>query len=91
MLSEITNQEFIEWMTFADLEPFDEERDDARFASVRATLLNVNRKRGTPVVTPLECMMYFGDSEPPPKKQTWQEQKAICQMISMMTGGSSGR
>jgi len=87
MLSEISNKELIEWMVFADLEPFDEERADVRAAAIRATLLNIHRRQGTPVVTPLECMTHFGDSEPPPHKQTWQEQKAICRMYSTMVGG----
>jgi hypothetical protein len=86
MLAEISWREFLEWLQFAQLEPFDEEREDQRVGALRATIVNVNRdikKRPTPFVasdfTPL-----FGDSVAIEKpKQTWQQMKSIGKMMAV--------
>jgi hypothetical protein len=84
MLTEIGWNDLLEWVAFAELEPFDEERADARTAALRATIANVNRNPRRAAFTPADFMLYFGDSTPRKKKQTWQEQKAIGQMIAQV-------
>jgi len=68
------------------LEPFDEERQDIRFASLESLLMNINRdtkKRATPFKI-TDALLLFGDAPRPKTVQPWQEQKAIGKMIAMM-------
>lgn len=78
----------MEWKAFADLEPFDELRQDIRIAQVVLTLLNLYRGKGKPARTLEQVLLRFGDDprndEKGKKKQTWQEQKAIGRMFFMM-------
>lgn len=87
MLHEISYREFLEWESFSALEPFDEERMDIRFASLESLLMNINRdtkKKPTPFKI-TDALLRFGDSElEKPKKQTWQEQKAIAKMMAQV-------
>jgi hypothetical protein len=74
-------------MIYADLEPFDEVREDYRAAQIVQTLININRdtKRHPKPVPINECVLSFGDSEvvkEKPKKQTWQEQKMIAMLYA---------
>jgi hypothetical protein len=45
LLSEISSEELTEWMAYAELEPFGEERADLRSATVAAVIANANRDR----------------------------------------------
>ena len=88
MLATITWTQLQEWMAFAQLEPFDEERADWRSAQVAAMIANANRnpkKRKQPY--PLhEFVLNFGDApKPEKKKQSWQEQKNIARMLAIQS------
>jgi uncharacterized protein DUF4035 len=61
----MTTRQFCEWRAYYDLEPFGEERADYRSAQVVATLLNVHRKRGSPLVKLAECLLKFGSAALP--------------------------
>lgn len=80
MLREMTWREFREWVVFAELEPFDEARNDLRFAHIVATLLNLHRRKGTRAVTVQDVRLMFGD-EKEIKRQTPQQQEAVAKMF----------
>jgi hypothetical protein len=70
-----------EWRAYYDLEPFGEERADYRAASIVATLVNLNRRRGTPPRPVTEFVLQFGEPKPKPKKD-WRQLKAIGALIA---------
>lgn len=78
MLREITWEQLREWQTYAELDPYIEERADLRSAQICATLANINRRKGAAPYKVEDFLLKFGAKE---KKQTWQEQKAIAAMI----------
>ena len=85
MLRGLTAKQLWEWEHFADIEPFDERRQDWRVASILSMLANVNRdsdKRPEPF-TAEDFMLLFGDARQKTKKsQTWQEQKRIFEVYA---------
>jgi hypothetical protein len=86
MLGEISWTEFIEWMVFNEVEPFDPIRADMRAASVCATVANVNRdrkKRSRPFKSE-DFVLHWGDGIPQKPRQTWQQQKMIGKMVAAM-------
>lgn len=80
MLREMQWREFREWVAFAELEPFDEARNDLRFAHIVATLLNLHRRKGTRAVTVQDVRLLFGD-EKEIRRQTPQQQEAVAKMF----------
>lgn len=79
MLARMTARQFLEWRIFADLEPFDEERMDQRFASLEALFVNLHRAKGVKPVTLQDRRLWFGDAAPPaPPPKSWQDLKAIA-------------
>lgn len=84
MLRKMGASQFLEWQTFAELEPFDEERDDLRAGSIVAAIYNVNRTKKSPrAMTTFEAALKFGDTPSiAPKKTGWQQMKATAQMIA---------
>lgn len=87
MLREISLAQFLEWMAYAELEPFGERREDYRAASVVQAIWNSARwehssKQHPYQEIPIESFrLKFGEEDAPPKpKQTWQEQLAIAKL-----------
>lgn len=68
MLRGITALQFAEWRTYADVEPWDEERADARAASVVAAVLNTRpgRRAGSRTWELEECLISYGSKGKPP-------------------------
>lgn len=59
------SSEFSEWMAFAALEPFGENRADLRAGIVASTLANIHRKKGAKAFAPTDFMP-FGHELPAP-------------------------
>ena len=59
MLAEITSRQFAEWMAYAKLEPFGEERADLRAGIVASTIANVNRGKNQKPYKPTDFMASF--------------------------------
>jgi len=59
MLGEISSGQFAEWLAFARLEPFGEERDDLRMGIIASTIANVNREKGKKPYSPRDFMPNF--------------------------------
>jgi hypothetical protein len=86
MLRGITAEQFMDWKFYAELEPFDEIRQDYRTAWIVKALWDIARDRKAhPEPFPVEqFLLRFGeDSGAPPvrHRQTWQEKKAIAMAI----------
>lgn len=76
MLREMSFKQFREWIAYAEVEPFDETREDYRTASIVATLINL--KRGKRKALSLEDVrIMFGDEKKIEKRQSVQEQIQI--------------
>jgi hypothetical protein len=71
MLRSITIRQFQEWRAYADLEPFDEERADARAAQVVQAIHTHSRSKATPKSLK-DCMLRYER----PKKLTVEERRA---------------
>ncbi|MFI5223667.1 MAG: DUF4035 domain-containing protein [Nitrospirales bacterium] len=85
MLRGLTARQFHEWIAYAELEPFDEERADMRVAMLASVLANVNRdskKKKEPYKIE-DFMLKFGKAVPKPfvNKNSWQVNKAIAMAI----------
>lgn len=74
MLRSINKRQLFEWIAYAELEPFGEDRADWRAALVASMVHNVavDRKHQKKVQ---DFLLKFGDQEPR-KPKTWQEMKA---------------
>lgn len=87
MLREMTVHEFREWRAFYDLEPFGEERQDDRIASIVATLINQWKKRGARRTKIADARVSYG--KPEGKKASaggWEQMKAIGRTIASAAG-----
>jgi hypothetical protein len=85
MLRSITATQFMTWQAYAALEPFGEERDDYRAASIVQMLANVNRdpKKHKDGFAITDFLLRFGDSEGPrAEKKDWKQMKAMTQFIA---------
>jgi hypothetical protein len=71
MLRGITVRQFQEWRAYADLEPFDEERADARAASIVQAIYNSPRRKKDRLKLQ-ECLLSFGEQ---PSAAATDEQK----------------
>jgi hypothetical protein len=63
MLARIPSRLLTEWLAYAQLEPFGEERADLRAGIVAAAVVNVQRGRGAPAAKPSEFMPQFDADE----------------------------
>lgn len=73
MLSEISYPEFVEWRKFAELEPFDELRQDLRTASIVQAIASVFSSRKKALT---DYLLPFGDARKFDK--TWQDLKMLA-------------
>ncbi len=90
LLNRISSQELTEWMAYYALEPFGEERADLRAGIVASTVANTARdpkKRARPY-RPQEFMPTFDRQS---KRQTWQQQLRIVEMLNAAFGGKDLR
>lgn len=60
MLEGMPSTMFSEWMAFAAVEPFGEERDDYRLAFALAVIVNMFRGKDSQPVTPKDLMPTVG-------------------------------
>lgn len=86
----MTYEQFEEWKTFYELEPFDDVRADFNAALIAQTIANVHRnpKRRPSPYTMDEVIIHFGDSRTLKRQKTWQEMEAIGKMIARAHGAT---
>ncbi len=92
MLRSLTSKQLQEWMAFAELEPFGEDREDARFGSVVQVLMNVHRstKHRPSPYTLADTVLEGGDAFEAVvvrQPQTWQHMK----MIGMLAASKAAK
>jgi hypothetical protein len=85
MLRSITWTDFLGWLAYSELEPFDERRADYRTASVVTMLANVNRDtKKRPTAYKLDDFVIEFDApvKPRERKQSLEIQKGILVAIA---------
>jgi hypothetical protein len=87
MLDEIgTGERLYEWLAFMELDPIGPQRLERSLGQILQLLANRWRASGQPMLNLDDVLLRFGDdAPPPPRKQTWQDQYAIGQMMSAIT------
>jgi len=83
MLRGMTIRQLQEWRAYADLEPFDEERDDLRAASIVQAIYNVHRRKNSPQIPLKDCVLRFGEAPQPGQAQRTPAQ-AVEQIKAVM-------
>ena len=86
LLDSISSHELTEWMAYAQLEPFGEERADIRSATNTMVLANANRdpkKKRTPY-TIEDFMLFRDDAEKPEQTQAETAEKVARMMGAPM-------
>lgn len=93
MLRELTCGQLMEWMVFSDLEPFGEDRQDARAGSIVQTLVNINRnsKKHPRPFKLEECIVHPpGDAVTKAlmrRQQSWQQMKEMALALAAASRG----
>lgn len=75
--------EFLRWMAFSSLEPFGEERQDWRHASLQALHANIWKKKGQSRRTPKQFLLKFGER----KQQSMKEMELALMNTFINMGG----
>jgi len=84
----LTAKQFMGWMAFEQLEPFEERRLDYIGASICATIANVNRGKGQKAYTLEDFLLKF-DQQPKPR-QTPEEQLAVLKLLAAIHSTDDG-
>lgn len=82
MLDRMSSHELTEWMAYASIEPFGEDRADLRAGMISSVIANTNRdpkKRAEPY-EPIDFMPFAEKPEPTPDQ--------LAGKIARMLGGS---
>lgn len=78
LLERNTSRELAEWIAYAQIEPFGEERADLRIALLTCYLLMPYWKQGAAPPKLADFMLKFEA----PEAQTMEEMKAVMQMMA---------
>jgi uncharacterized protein DUF4035 len=92
MLSSISGQQFMEWISYAEIEPFGEERADLRMAILAELIAETNRdpkKKSTPYEVS-DFMPQFEKKEPISKEDAIAAIDAMMTALVHASGGSKG-
>lgn len=84
MLRELPAKQFLEWQMFDQLNPIGDLRRDWQAASICAVIANIAAAQGRSKkrFKVQDFLLEFGEErERPERRQTWQEQKMIIQMV----------
>jgi len=84
MLRSLTAKQFMEWEYYAQLEPFNELRQDYRVASILQMLANVNRGPNDKPYSLADFLLNFGEQEPKSNQtQSRDQQISVIKAIAM--------
>lgn len=89
MLNSIPSRLLSEWMAFARLEPFGEERADLRAGIIAATVANVNRGKKDKPLRAQDFMPKFDEVED--DMPDWERMLRQVEMLNAAFGGSDLR
>lgn len=65
LLAELTSRQVAEWLAYAQVEPWGEDRADLRAGIVAATVANAFRRQDSRAFTPQDFMPDFAEDEDP--------------------------
>ena len=91
MLRSMSVKQLIRWEVYSEIEPWEEERQDYRTASIVASLWNLfGRRRGGKIHSVEDWVMKFGEAHRVDKKegvkgparQPWRAQKMLAQAFA---------
>ena len=82
-------REFIEWMAYYQMEPWDETRADWRAGMVAAVIANVNRGKDQRAYKPDEFMPKFGPEKTPPGGN-WKTMQQRLRMAAAVNKNRDG-
>lgn len=77
----LTARQLLDWERYSQIEPFGEERDDYRAASIASTIANVNRGAGQRAYSLSDFLLKF-NSPMHTHTQTVEEKIAIIKAIA---------
>lgn len=85
-MATMSSHEFTEWMAFAQLEPFGEERADFRAALIAMIVANANRdpKRKQAPYT-IDDFMLFREKDDRPQRTQAETAELVAQMLGAPT------
>lgn len=78
----MTASEFQAWKAFYLVEPFGSTREDHRFGVVAATIASVFKKKSAKRIKPADFFPEYA-----PRRQDWQEQLQIVEVLNAAFGG----
>lgn len=82
----MTAREFQAWKAFYLVEPFGNTREDHRAGIIAATIANTFKKKSATRYKPAD---FFPEYKP--RRQDWQEQLQIVEMLNLAFGGKDLR
>lgn len=85
MLDRMPMPQLLEWVAYAQIEPFGEERADLRAGIVASTIANVHRRPGKPAYRATDFMPKFRR-----RAQTVEEMGAIFMTAAMAAKAARG-
>jgi hypothetical protein len=93
MLASMSSRLLSEWMVFAQLEPFGEERADLRAGIVASTIANANRdpKQQSKAFTAREFMPQFDQVETEDEPPDWERMLHMVELWNTALGGQDLR
>ena len=86
LLERISSRELTQWMAFYKIEPFGAEAEYLGHAITASTVANVNRKKGTKALKPVDFMPKFET-----QIQSTDQQLQFAAMITEAFGGKDLR
>jgi hypothetical protein len=86
LLARISSKELTQWMAFYKLEPFGADAEFLGHAITASTVANVNRKKGSKTLKPVDFMPKFENQE-----QSTEQQIQFAAMITEAFGGEDLR
>lgn len=100
MLAQITSRQLQEWRAYADIEPWDEERDDIRTASIvrevrdlGRTMAGVILRRSRPGKPPTleECLLRWSEASSPEERAETGKAKALGALSMLVQLGRENK
>lgn len=85
MLAEMPGAMFVEWMAYAELEPFGETRADLRSGIIASVMANAHRAKEAKPFKPQDFMPRFGQrgaDEPETDEQDWRSQMELFRALT---------
>lgn len=86
LLENISSRELTEWMSYYQIEPFGEEREDLRMGIISSTIANVNKGKNGKTYKPKDFIPNFNKPT-----QTWQEQLKAIELLNIAFKGEDRR